>query len=80
MKIVRNSVIAACIATSLSAPWWRAPAYAHSWYPPECCSGQDCAPVESMTWLVLAGGELPQLVVTSKHGTVIVPHDFPVRP
>lgn len=20
----------------------------HSWYPPECCSGQDCLPVEAV--------------------------------
>ena len=25
--------------------WGTAPASSHSWYPPECCSGQDCHPV-----------------------------------
>ena len=25
------------------------PASAHSWYPPECCSGQDCHPVPCET-------------------------------
>jgi hypothetical protein len=58
---------------------WSAPAGAHTWYPKECCSGQDCAPVEKATWLIPAGGGLPQLVVTSSIGTAIVPHDLPVR-
>jgi hypothetical protein len=52
---------------------------AHSWYPKKCCSGNDCAPLEKATWLVPAGGGLPQLVVTSGVGTAIVPHNFPVR-
>jgi hypothetical protein len=55
------------------------PASAHSWYPKECCSGRDCAPVEKVTWLVPAGGGLPQLVVTSTVGTAVIPHDLPVR-
>lgn len=25
------------------------PAIAHDWYPHECCSGQDCAPISSIT-------------------------------
>ena len=56
-----------------------APARAHSWYPKECCTGKDCAPVEKVTWLVPTGGALPQLVVTSTLGTAVVPHDLPVR-
>jgi hypothetical protein len=55
------------------------PTAAHSWYPKECCSGNDCAPVEKATWLVPTGAGLPQLVVTSGVGTAIVPHNFPVR-
>ena len=54
-------------------------AQAHSWYPKECCTGKDCAPVEKVTWLVPTGGGLPQLVVTSTLGTAVVPHDLPVR-
>lgn len=45
------------------------PASAHDWYPIECCSGYDCAPVEQAE--LQHGGD--QLVVTSKHGTGIVP-------
>jgi hypothetical protein len=56
-----------------------APARAHSWYPKECCTGKDCAPVEKVTWLVPTGGGLPQLVVTSPLGTAVVPHDLPAR-
>ena len=57
----------------------RGPAKAHGWYPKECCSNRDCAPVESVAQFVSVGGGLPQLVVTSKFGTTIIPHDFPVR-
>ena len=41
--------------------------------PQECCTGQDCAPVEKVTWLVPTGGGLPQLVVTSTLGAAVVP-------
>lgn len=38
-------------------------AHAHSWYPPECCSGQDCRPVprseaqydDRGLWIVING-------------------------
>ena len=39
----------------------------------------DCAPVESVAQIVSASGGPPQLVVTTKHGTVVVPPDFPRR-
>jgi hypothetical protein len=81
MKLVRTTAVATGILCSLAAvvPGLHAPARAHSWYPHECCSGEDCAPVDNIAWLVPAGGGLPQLVVTSKHGTAVVPRDFPVR-
>ena len=52
-------------------------ARAHDWYPIECCQAVDCAPVESVGQIVPTGGGVPQLVVTSKHGTAIVPQDLP---
>jgi len=45
-----------------------APARAHEWYPWECCSALDCAPVVAVTVAPDAG-----LIVTSRHGTVVVP-------
>jgi len=30
---------------------WAVPAWAHSWYPPECCAGQDCHEADSVTEL-----------------------------
>lgn len=66
-----------------------APAAAHDWYPHECCHGMDCAAVEKVE--VLPGAEMatlgaisPQtgpsaMLVTTKHGTVFVPPDFPRR-
>ena len=50
------------------------PALGHSWYPASCCSGDDCAPVDSMT---LASPEYWS--ITSKHGTVLVSIDMPTR-
>lgn len=52
------------------------------WYPLECCSGQDCAPVDSVSSAVqiVAGVmSVPHLVVTTKHGTAEVPSIFPRR-
>ena len=51
-----------------------APAGAHDWYPIECCSGYDCAPVEQTK--ISDGAEL---VVTSKHGTGVVPETMTRR-
>lgn len=34
---------------------------AHSWYPPECCSGQDCAEITHI--------DLKKGTVSTKHGT-----------
>lgn len=47
---------------------------AHDWYPIECCSGYDCAPVEKMTRQPDGG-----LWVTTKHGTGFVPHEMTRR-
>ena len=52
-----------------------APAGAHEWYPIECCSGYDCAAVEQTK--ISDGAEL---IVTSKHGTGVVPEPINRRP
>jgi hypothetical protein len=62
-------------------------AEAHDWYPMECCSGMDCAPVEKVEILPLQSAgimgsnmSLPgTMMITTKHGTVIVPANFPRR-
>jgi hypothetical protein len=53
---------------------WSWPAWAHDWYPRECCSGLDCAPVERAELMDNAAFH-----VTSAHGTTIVPATFPRR-
>jgi hypothetical protein len=53
------------------------PAMAHSWYPIECCNVRDCAPVETIEWVDAYGAR--HLYVTSRHGTVIIPPNFPLR-
>lgn len=50
------------------------PASAHDWYPWDCCSGFDCAPVDRAELLPSS-----ELLVTSKHGTALVPATFPTR-
>ena len=50
------------------------PVSAHDWYPIECCHGMDCAPVERIEMQ-----EGASLVVTSKHGTGVVPATMPRR-
>lgn len=49
------------------------PVSAHDWYPWECCSGFDCAPVEQSQ---IKGIEM---VVKSRNGIVTVPASFPRR-
>jgi len=73
ISIVGLSIIAVAIFARLT------PANAHGWYPKECCDDRDCAPVESVAQFLPVGGGLPQVIVTSKHGTAIVPQGFPVR-
>jgi hypothetical protein len=62
------------------------PAAAHDWYPMECCHEQDCAPVDRAEMVPTptsdgkgAANSPPSMIVTTKHGTVIVPGNFPRR-
>ena len=68
------------------------PVLAHDWYPLECCHGMDCAAVERVELMPtptaseaggmsLVPGSLPPgaMAVTTKHGTAIVPANFPRR-
>lgn len=59
----------------------------HSFYEPECCSGQDCARVEKVDHVAgaLYNGPpgqvdtLPVMVITTRHGTVAVPRNAKIR-
>jgi hypothetical protein len=63
------------------------PAAAHDWYPMECCHEQDCAPVDHAEMVPTpttsdgksATNSPPAMIVTTKHGTVVVPGNFPRR-
>jgi hypothetical protein len=58
-------------------------------YDPDCCHNMDCAPVDKVE--VLPSGSIASMlvppahaapsvmIVTTKHGTVAVPTDFPMR-
>jgi hypothetical protein len=75
----------------LPAIWFCvSPAHAHDWYPRECCSGLDCAPVEKVEMLPgpaianmlsapAQASQLGAMLVTTRHGSVVVPADFPRR-
>src|SRR5215470_7980071 len=81
-KITRSylSRTGACLILSASVPGLVTPGGAHDWYPEECCRAKDCAPVESWAFAhAIQSGSLPQLSVTTKHGTAIVPRDLPRR-
>ena len=71
-----RSACAAAAFTGLAIPL----AEAHSWYPVDCCSGMDCAPVDRSELLqpsslhTIPGFDaLPVLWVETKHGKAIVP-------
>lgn len=59
-------------------------ARAHDWYPLECCSQVDCAPVDWVT-MSQTSGFLPgtplesSMVVSTKHGMAIVPLELQRR-
>lgn len=49
-------------------------ALAHSWYPWECCSGNDCDVILEERWTDEG------IVIRTKHGTALFPKDFPLKP
>jgi hypothetical protein len=63
------------------------PAAAHDWYPLECCHDTDCAPVDKVEMVPTPTATDPQaasvgplaMLVTTKHGTALVPANFPRR-
>jgi hypothetical protein len=66
------------------------PAAAHDWYPLECCHALDCAVVEKVQMTPVPGitgllgspayASTPgEMLVTTKHGSVVVPGNFPRR-
>ena len=60
------------------------PAAAHDWYPMECCHEMDCAPVDRAEIVPTPTQADPKdgvatMIVTTKHGTAVVPGDFPRR-
>jgi hypothetical protein len=71
------------LATLLAAT----PAAAHDWYPLECCHHLDCAPVDKVEIVPTpaaadpdgASGKPPAMMVTTRHGSVLVPANFPRR-
>lgn len=68
-RVIIGAVLTiACIA-------WTPSAGAHEWYPPECCSGYDCAPISEMERL--PDGSL--LVSNTNGDSTVFPAGFQVR-
>jgi hypothetical protein len=80
---MRRSVLAAGVVTLciviITPLLQHTLAWAHSWYPKECCRDTDCAPVNHVAWTVPRDGGVPQMIVTSSVGTVTIPINFPRR-
>ena len=55
------------------------PAHGHSWYPRECCSDHDCAPVENIDRFVAEDRSARQFIVTRTHGKAVIRQNIPVR-
>lgn len=53
---------ALCIAATRKA-------ISHSWYDPDCCSGQDCEPVRAVSFVASDPASLPVMIVTTSLGT-----------
>jgi hypothetical protein len=51
------------------------PLSAHSWYPWDCCSGEDCKPTDS-----IERDEAGDYRVAVDRHVIIVPRSFPIRP
>ena len=87
MSIVLNRIVwrtaaaAALVSVIVATRTWTPVVNAHDWYPIECCRGLDCAEVEYATYANTPSSDrdLPILSVTTKHGTAIVPSNFPRR-
>lgn len=47
------------------------PARAHDWYPPNCCSGHDCRPIDADGVLLTPGGFFV------KESGELIPYDSP---
>ena len=80
--MAKKSLFAALLAVAT-------PVLAHDWYPLECCHGMDCAAVERVEQMPpppdVAMSLVPMpmvpgtMAVTTKHGTAVVPANFPRR-
>ena len=81
-RLMRHALLAAALMTlgiAIFMSLQHTHAWAHSWYPKECCRDTDCAPVNHVAWTDPRDGGTPQMIVTSSVGTVTVPHNFPRR-
>lgn len=52
---------------------------AHSWYDPDCCSGQDCEPVSAVSFVASDPQSAPVMIVTTSLGTKPVTSSTRVR-
>lgn len=67
-------VVALCILVALVSG-----VRAHSWYDPDCCSGNDCQPVQSISFVASDPASLPVMIVTTSIGTQPVTKETKIR-
>lgn len=64
VKVAVATVVLACVFGLGSIA-----AKSHGWYDADCCSGHDCEPVSSVSYVASDPTALPVMIVTTSHGT-----------
>ena len=72
MKIIVSTLVTLSVLTCTPLPL--VPAWAHGWYPKECCSNHDCMLADKIATDIRGGR-----VVTAGQQRISVPRGFPVR-
>ncbi len=66
----------ASVVVALSSFTLDAASSGPSWYPRECPAIDYCASVEHVFWVSPIEGRLPQVSITSLHGTATIQREF----
>lgn len=72
LHAILRSPMGLCVAATLGLLIVAVPASpvrSHSWYDPDCCSGQDCEPVSTVSYVASDPSSVPVMVVTTSLGT-----------
>lgn len=70
ITLFRDGILVLVLLLVLVYVIMTSPAFSHSWYDEDCCSGKDCDVATQVEYV--PGGRL----ITSRHGTAFVPYGF----